>query len=150
MKKTFVFYLHPCSTSVLVYIIPKEFDEILKNDLKFKIGFYGTPFNEYLNKVYNGETHKDSVSYMKPYIRTVMECEIEENDLYDEIYKPMIKGSSEWILNPDSKGEKRIIKDTEMYYYEMTGYSLDGPGEWERFLTRNNLLKFNDSSNFLI
>ena len=131
-KQLCVIYTHPCSTNTLVYIIPKKFDEILKNDPNFKIGFYRTPFKEYLNKYYDDDRHKQSVFYKTPFIRTTMELELEESDICDI---PYIGGTE------TCKGQKIeiSINDQAMYYYELCSWSLNGPSEYERLLKKLNL-----------
>ena len=56
-EKYYHLYLHPCSTCVLYYFIPDEFNDILKSDEDFKIGQYKADFNDYLNKTYDKDRH---------------------------------------------------------------------------------------------
>jgi len=60
----FHLYLHPTSGGALFYLIPDEFNDILKSDKDFKIGFWQKNFNDYLAKYYddiqgslNGKAH---------------------------------------------------------------------------------------------
>lgn len=94
--KYYHLYLHPCSTSVLYYFIPDEFNDILKSDKDFEIGFYETNFNDYLNKVYDQERH---------------------GSLRGENYI-QYKGKEKLNIEPD---EHNIYKYKDMYYYEYDG-----------------------------
>ena len=95
-EKYFHLYLHPCSTSVLYYFIPDEFNDKLKSDKDFKIGYYGTDFKDYLSKIYDEERHGSLKG--KNYIQYL--------------------GKKKLNIEPK---KHNIYKYSDMYYYEYNG-----------------------------
>jgi hypothetical protein len=85
----FHLYRHPCSTSTLYYIIPDKFINRLKSDKNFKIGFYGTDFNDYLSKIYDNERHGSlqGKSYIEYFGKKKLNISPKEHNTYN--YKDM-------------------------------------------------------------
>ena len=88
-------YEHPCSTCVLYYFIPDQFIDEIKNDKNFKIGFYGTDFNDYINKYYKKDHHMKGSAYI----------------ISHDIFKLNLP---DWC---EDKYNKHTLKNG-MYYYE--------------------------------
>ena len=85
IEKEFHIYVHPCSLGALYYFIPDELNEIIKEDEDFKIGFYGTNFNEYLTKIYDKSEHGKLIG--KTYIRCLGKKLLNIEPLDCNIYK---------------------------------------------------------------
>ena len=102
----FHLYLHPTSGGVLYYLIPDEFNDILKSDSDFEIGHWGTPFIKYLTTYYDKDRHGSLKG--KPYIQYFGKKELN--------FKPK---------------KHNIYEYKDMYYYEYD--SSDIPKEIEYF-----------------